>query len=55
MLSSAHVVGSSRVFLDEMPCKEKQLNEDEIALRREETARKRKHPSIPMVGTESGR
>ncbi|KAH9960316.1 hypothetical protein BC827DRAFT_1208872 [Russula dissimulans] len=25
-----------------MPCKEKQLNEDEIALRREETVRKRK-------------
>jgi len=28
-----------------MPCKEKQLNEAEITLRREETARKRKHLS----------
>ncbi|KAH9968266.1 hypothetical protein BC827DRAFT_1171472, partial [Russula dissimulans] len=29
----------------EIPCKEKQLNEAEIALQREETARKQKHLS----------
>ncbi|KAH9956255.1 hypothetical protein BC827DRAFT_1364175 [Russula dissimulans] len=43
----ASVVGSSHVSLDETSRKKKQLNEAEIALRRdsEETARKRKHLS----------
>jgi len=41
----ASVVGPSHVSLHETPCKKKQLNEAEIALRREETPRKRNHLS----------
>ncbi|KAH9964906.1 hypothetical protein BC827DRAFT_898654 [Russula dissimulans] len=41
----ASVVRSSHVSLDETSCKKKQVNETEITLRREETARKRKHLS----------
>ncbi|KAG6330673.1 hypothetical protein ID866_8416, partial [Astraeus odoratus] len=51
----ASVVGSSHVSLSESSRKKKQLTEEEIALRREETARKRKNLSEKKLEDEKVR